>query len=376
MSESVDLAIELLSKPSITPDDAGCQALINQRLAACGFQCEVMQFGQVTNLWAIHGDDGPLFCFAGHTDVVSPGDESQWRNPPFIPTLRDGIVTARGAVDMKSALAAMVVATEKYLASKVRPNGRIAFLVTSDEEDGATREGTAQVIETLNTRGVKIDYCLIGEPTSENALGDMIKNGRRGSLSCRVEFHGVQGHIAYPDKAKNPIPLAIKALSAVLDYPWDKGNAYFQPTQCQVSNIQSGIGVGNVIPPTLTADFNFRYSSELSADDIQKQTEKLFSEFDIPFECHWHLSGIPFLTGRGKLLDAVSRAVEMVCGLPPVISTSGGTSDGRFIAPTGCQVVECGCLNASAHKIDENVPVADIEKLERIYQSVLVSLLG
>lgn len=371
MSETIDLALELMSLPSITPDDHGCQAVIAKRLSACGFDCETLPFGQVSNLWARLGTEGPLFVFAGHTDVVPPGDESAWRIPPFQPQVHNGLLVGRGAVDMKAAIAAMITAVERVTASGATFPGSIGFLITSDEEDGASGEGTSSVIRALTERGIQIDYCLVGEPTSQVGVGDMIKNGRRGSLSAKVTFHGVQGHIAYPELAKNPIPYALQACNALVKQTWDQGNDYFQPTQCQISNIHAGTGVTNVIPGAVVVDFNFRFSPEISAEEIKARVTNLFYQFDIEHRIDWHLSGEPYLTPEGELVTTVAGAIQSVTGHLPQLSTDGGTSDARFIAPTGAEVVECGLDNQTAHKVDECVRAEDVDILSEIYELIL-----
>jgi len=375
MSKTITLAKELMAKTSITPDDQGCQDLLRSRLEKLGFACETLQFGEVTNLWARLGEQTPLFVFAGHTDVVPPGPLDQWTTPPFEPNVRGEQLYGRGAVDMKGAIAAMLTAIERFLQAKPTLHGSIALLITSDEEDGASREGTPSVIDALSEQGVQIDYCLVGEPTSEQSVGDMIKNGRRGSLSGHLIFHGVQGHIAYPELSKNPIPLALQACHALTQEPWDNGNEFFQPTQCQISNIHAGEGVTNVIPGSVQVDFNLRYSSELTADKIQARVHSILNQFDIEHTINWHLSGEPYFTQPGTLLTVVSDAIQTVTGNKPKISTHGGTSDGRFIAPTGAQVVECGVDNRSAHQINESVRVDDLDKLSEIYEKVLEKIL-
>ena len=340
-SPSVDLCIELLRLPSVTPDDAGCQQLLAARLEALGFHCEHLRFGEVDNLWAVRGDSGPLFVFAGHTDVVPAGPEAAWQSPPFEPTIDGEELRGRGAADMKASLAAMVVACEEFLAQRPDCPGRIGFLLTSDEE-GPAVDGTVKVVEWLQSRGEQIDYCLVGEPSSEAQLGDVIKNGRRGSLNGKLVVRGKQGHIAYPQLADNPIHRAMPALAELAAQHWDDGNAHFPPTSFQVSNIDGGTGATNMIPGTVEVLFNFRYSTEQTAAGLQARTEAILVEHGLDYSLDWTLSGEPFLTAEGKLVEAAVAAVSGELGREPTLSTGGGTSDGRFIAPTGAEVLELG----------------------------------
>ena len=374
VSATLSLAIELVRRPSVTPEDGGCQALIGDRLAALGFRLEPMRFGEVDNLWARRGTDGPLLCFAGHTDVVPTGPAGDWSSPPFAAQVRDGFLWGRGAADMKGSLAAMVTACERFLSNHPRPRGSIAFLVTSDEE-GPAVDGTVRVLETLASRGERIDWCLVGEPTSLERIGDAVKNGRRGSLNGRLTVHGVQGHIAYPARSENPIHRFAPALAELCALEWDRGNAFFPPTTFQVSNIASGTGAENVIPGHLDTRFNFRFSTEVTASELQARVEAVLRRHGLRYELAWNLSGNPFLTPRGTLVEATRQAVREVAGVDPDVNTAGGTSDGRFIAPTGAEVVELGPLNATIHKVDECVGVEDLERLSAIYERLLERLL-
>lgn len=369
------LACELIRRASVTPDDAGCQSLLAQRLSALGFHCQAMPFGDVDNLWAVHGSAGPLFVFAGHTDVVPTGPEAHWSSPPFEPTVRDGYLYGRGAADMKSSLAAMVLAAERFLAAHPHPAGRLAFLITSDEE-GPAVHGTRAVVEALLEQDVRPDFCVVGEPSSGSRLGDTVRVGRRGSLNGTLTVHGTQGHVAYPDAADNPIHRIGAVLAELATTRWDDGNAHFPPTTWQASNIAAGTGAGNVIPGELRLDFNFRFCSEQTAAGLQRRCEEIFTRHGLRCEVNWSLSGEPFLTSRGALVDAVCQSIREVTGGTTELSTSGGTSDGRFIAPTGAQVVELGPGNATIHKIDERVALADLEPLAQIYQGVLERLLA
>ncbi|MGB5335394.1 MAG: succinyl-diaminopimelate desuccinylase, partial [Woeseiaceae bacterium] len=338
------------------------------------FSCETLQFGDVTNLWARRGTASPVLCFAGHTDVVPPGNVSEWQHPPFEPTFADGCLYGRGSADMKSGLAAMLVAIERFLEAQPDYDGSISLLITSDEE-GRARDGTLKVIETLQDRGEHIDWCVLGEPSSQKTLGDIVRIGRRGSLSGMLKVLGIQGHVAYPQLADNPIRRFAPVLAELHLIQWDEGNANFPPTSFQVVDIKAGIGAPNVTPGELTARFNFRYSTEWDHESLQKKVESVFDAHDISFELDWHLSGKPFLTEPGKLIDAVSQAVADETGSPPELSTGGGTSDGRFISPAGTDVVELGPVNASIHKIDEHVKVDDVIALTRMYQRILESML-
>jgi len=368
------LLSNLIRRASITPDDAGCQQLLIERLEVLGFKCETMIFGDTTNLWARRGSDSPVLCFAGHTDVVPPGDIAEWSTDPFEPTIKDGQMYGRGAADMKSGLASMIVAIEQFLQEHENHEGSIALLITSDEE-GRARDGTLKVMETLTARGEAIDWCVIGEPSSQDSLGDLIRVGRRGSLSGMLTVSGIQGHVAYPHLADNPIRRFAPVLAELHDIEWDLGNEYFPPTSFQVVDIQSGIGAPNVTPSELSARFNFRYSTEWDHESLQKRVHKVFDTHDIDYELRWHLSGKPFLTEEGKLTNAVVQAVAEIVGSEPELSTGGGTSDGRFISPAGVDVVELGPVSASIHKIDEHVSIDDVVRLTSIYQRIIELLL-
>lgn len=374
MTSTLSLAMALMEKPSVTPADAGCQQLLAQRLQALGFVIEPMPFGDVSNLWARLGNEGPLFVFAGHTDVVPPGQPEDWLSEPFAPAVRDGMLYGRGAADMKGSIAAMVVACEQFLASGEPFKGSIAFLITSDEE-GSAVDGTRRVMEVLESRGEKIDYCIVGEPSSSNTLGDVIKIGRRGSLHGLLTVHGVQGHVAYPHLASNPIHKAMAPLHALASEKWDEGNEAFPPTSFQISNINSGTGADNVIPGTLRARFNFRFSTELTQEEIQQRTQAILDDFELEYSLEWQLSGNPFLTRSGTLIDAVKQSIHHISGVETECSTSGGTSDGRFIAPSGAQLLELGPCNATIHKVNEHVSIADLDTLTRIYEDVMTRLL-
>ena len=377
MTEDVfDLACDLISCSSETPNDGGCQQLIAQRLTAAGFKVNHLPFGRVRNMWAQVGDGNPLVVFAGHTDVVPPGPLSQWTSPPYRPTVTGQYLYGRGAADMKSSLAAMVVATERFLLSHPDHAGSIGFLITSDEE-GEAKDGTVRVIDYLTQQGTTIDMCVVGEPSSAKKVGDVVRVGRRGSLNGRIRFVGEQGHVAYPDQTCNPIHTAITALSQLVTRVWDSGNAYFPPTTFQISNINAGTGAANVIPGELDILFNFRFNTEQSIEGLQATVEDhlLTNDPGIETVLDWQLSGQPFLTRKGKLLNAVQTAIRSVVSLEPDLSTSGGTSDGRFIAPTGAEVIELGPVNASIHKINECVRISELEPLAKIYQGILFQLL-
>jgi succinyl-diaminopimelate desuccinylase len=375
MSSTLELAMELIRRPSITPVDAGCQALIAARLARLDFAIEPLPFGNVENLWARRGGTKPLLVLAGHTDVVPPGPLGSWQSDPFKPEIRDGCLYGRGAADMKGGLAAMVTAVERFVSRYPDHSGSIAFLLTSDEE-GPAVNGTAKAIEALQARGeLFIDWCLIGEPTGEKILGDVIKNGRRGSLDGTLRVKGVQGHVAYPMRADNPIHRVIPALSELCAMIWDRGNQAFPPTSFQISNIRAGTGANNVIPGDLEVLFNFRFSTESTAQSLQQRVVDIVDRHGVNYSCDWHLSGEPFLTGDGRLLQATRQAIRAITGLETQTSTSGGTSDGRFIAPLGVEVIELGPLNATIHKVDECVPVIDLDTLSRIYEQVISLLL-
>jgi succinyl-diaminopimelate desuccinylase len=375
VSDAVALAQELIRRASVTPDDAGCQPLLMARLAALGFVIEELPFGRVSNFWARYGDAEPLVVFAGHTDVVPPGPESAWQTAPFEPVIHDGRLWGRGASDMKSSLAAMVVATERFFDEAPSLRGSLGFLITSDEE-GDALDGTARVVEHLLSRGVRIDHCIVGEPSSTARTGDVIRVGRRGSLSGTARVLGTQGHVAYPDQVDNPIHRFAPAIAELASTRWDDGNDYFPPTSFQVSNVLAGTGATNVVPGELEARFNFRFNSEQTPDDLQRAVEACFARHGLRYDIEWHLSGMPFLTPRGVLTEALSEAIGAVMGFRPQLSTSGGTSDGRFIAPTGAGVVELGPVNATIHKVNEHVTLAEIEELTRIYHDVLKRLLS
>jgi len=370
----IDLLCDLIRCRSVTPDDAGCQALLADRLVALGFTCETLQFNDVTNLWARRGTAGPVLCLAGHTDVVPPGNLDEWQSEPFEPTFRDGQLYARGSADMKSGLAAMVVALEDFIAAHPDHQGSLAMLITSDEE-GRARDGTLKVMQTLAARDEHIDWCVLGEPSSQDQLGDIVRIGRRGSLTGMLAVRGIQGHVAYPQLADNPIRRFAPVLAELHETEWDTGNAYFPPTSFQVVDIRAGIGAPNVTPAELSARFNFRYSTEWTHESLQQRVHELFDAHDIDYEIKWHLSGEPFLTEPGRLIDAVTQSVTEHTGTPPELSTGGGTSDGRFISPAGVDVVELGPVNASIHKIDEHVNVADVVKLTSMYRRILELLL-
>ena len=372
MPATLDLAKQLIQRASISPEDIDCQQILAQRLIKLGFKIESLPFDKVSNLWAELGEEGPLFVFAGHTDVVPAGPIEEWAFDPFTPTEHEDFLYGRGSADMKSSLAAMIIATENYLATN-KPNFRIGFLITSDEE-GHAINGTRKVMETFNSQNRNIDYCLVGEPSSSKRLGDTIKIGRRGSLSCKLKVQGIKGHVAYPELASNPIHSALPALAKLAATAWDGGNDNFPPTSFQISNIHAGVGANNVIPDSMEIDFNLRYSTELDAETIKQRVEMILAKDDFDYKTQWHLSGEPFLTRESQLIDAVTRSVEEVIGIKPALSTAGGTSDGRFISPTGAQVVELGPCNATIHKIDERIRISDIELLAKTYAKVLVNL--
>jgi len=370
------LAEALISRRSVTPDDAGCQAQLEQRLAPLGFRCETFASGDTTNLWALcdSGRPGPTLVFAGHTDVVPTGPLEQWRSDPFVPTEREGRLYGRGAADMKTSIAAFVVAAEEFVAGGQAWKGRIALLITSDEEGPAT-DGTIKVVEALRERGEKLDYCIVGEPTSVTELGDMVKNGRRGSLSGRLTVRGVQGHVAYPHLARNPVHQLAPVLARLAATEWDAGNEYFPPTTWQVSNIHAGTGATNVIPGEVVVDFNFRFSTASTVESLKSRVEGMLAEAGLDWQIGWSLSGMPFLTPRGELSGALADAIRAETGIETELSTTGGTSDGRFIAAICPQVIEFGPPNASIHKIDEHVEVRFIDPLKNIYRRTLEALL-
>ncbi len=374
MSATLELAKQLISIPSVTPDDLGCQKIIADRLSKIGFNIDNLRYGEVDNLWARFGTEKPLFVFAGHTDVVPTGPVEKWSNDPFTPTIIDNVMTARGTADMKSSIAAMICACEELLTEENKITGSIAFLITSDEE-GPAVDGTVKVIEHLKNNGENIDWCLVGEPSSTDTVGDVIKNGRRGSIGGELTVHGVQGHIAYPHLAKNPIHLFAGALQDLCDEVWDNGNDYFPPTSFQISNINGGTGASNVIPGDLNVQFNLRFSTEITDQQIQQRVEAILDKHGLQYTLDWTLSGQPFLTADGKLIDAARHAIKSVCDIDAELSTAGGTSDGRFIAPSGAQVVELGPINESIHKIDENINILELDKLTEIYLNILKRLL-
>ena len=373
-SETLALAKELISRPSVTPEDEGCQQVIGERLAALGFELETMVFEDTTNLWARRGQGRKVFCFAGHTDVVPPGDVNDWQFPPFEPTIHDGYLYGRGAADMKGSLAAMVTATEAFIEKHPNVDADIAFLITSDEE-GPFINGTKRVIETLQARNEPIDWCIVGEPSSTDKLGDVVKNGRRGSLTGDLTVLGIQGHVAYPHLADNPVHKIAPALSDLVNEQWDEGNASFPPTTFQVSNINAGTGAGNVIPGRIDTQFNFRFSTEVTAEELKQRTEAILDKHNLKYSLTWKLNGLPFLTDSGGLIEAVTHAIQDECGFETELSTGGGTSDGRFIAPTGTQVVELGPVNATIHKVNERVKADDLDKLSALYLRCMENLL-
>jgi succinyl-diaminopimelate desuccinylase len=375
MSNTLELTQNLMARPSVTPADAGCQEVLIERLAAVGFQIERLRFGSVDNFWATHGTTEPLLCFAGHTDVVPAGPREEWHSDPFTPTIRDGILYGRGAADMKSGLAAMTTATEEFLRAQRRHRGTLAFLITSDEE-GPSADGTKRVIQMLAARGAHIDWCVVGEPSSEIILGDTIKIGRRGSLSARLTVHGVQGHVAYPKLADNPIHRFAPALAELASRVWDEGNEHFQPTSFQVSNLNAGTGAPNVIPGELKARINLRYSPVQTLERLKDTVRNILAQHQVKHTLEWYVSGEPFFTAPGTLSAAVSAAVSAVAGITPKLTTGGGTSDGRFIAPHGAQVVELGVVNATIHKVNECVRIEEIDALHRMYVAVLQKLLA
>ncbi len=374
MSETLELAKALISRPSVTPDDNGCMDLIVGQLSPLGFAPEFLDFGDTRNLWLRRGSIRPLFVFLGHTDVVPPGPLAEWTSPPFEPHLRDGMLYGRGAADMKGSVAAFTIACRRFVEKHPGHAGSIAILLTSDEEGIATN-GVVKVVEILEARDEKIDYCLVGEPSSEDSLGDVVKIGRRGSLNGVLRVFGIQGHVAYPHKAKNPIHEFAAAMHHLVDEVWDQGNAHFPPTSFQIANIQAGTGAENVIPGHLDVQFNFRFSTELTAGEIQQRVKGILDHYGLDYELDWRLSGNPFLTAGDEIIGSVQAALQSVLGRKATLSTGGGTSDGRFIAPTGAQVLELGPVNATIHKVNECVAIEDMEKLANIYEKVLENLL-
>ena len=374
VNEALELAKTLIARRSLTPDDAGCQGLIAARLTAAGFACEDIRCGEVSNLWARRGSAPPLLCFAGHTDVVPPGPLDQWFSDPFLPTIRDDMLYGRGAADMKSSIASFVVAVEAFARERPGHSGSIALLITSDEE-GPSVDGTARVVDRLKQRGESIDYCIVGEPSSVEVLGDTIKNGRRGSLSGRLTVRGVQGHIAYPHLARNPIHLVAPALAELVAKRWDEGDEHFPPTSWQVSNIHGGTGAHNVIPGSIEIEFNFRFCAKSNEQSLKRHLDEILRRHKLDYDIQWSLSGLPFVTRSGELVDAIKRAVFEHTGRTPELSTAGGTSDGRFIVQICPQIVELGPVNASIHKLNEHIKLSALEQLPRIYLDVLRDLL-
>jgi succinyl-diaminopimelate desuccinylase len=374
-NSTLELAKALIARRSLTPDDAGCQEILIERLEKLGFKIERMRFGGVDNFWARRGTTAPVICFAGHTDVVPTGPVEKWGSEPFTPTIRDGMLYGRGAADMKTSVAAFITAIEEFTGANPDASGSIALLITSDEE-GVAVDGTVRVVEALQKRGEMIDYCIVGEPTCVSRLGDTLKNGRRGSLSGDLTVKGIQCHIAYPHLGKNPIHLAAPAIAELAKTTWDEGNEYFPPTTWQISNIRGGTGANNVVPGIVDIEFNFRFSTASTVDELKAKVHAILDKHDLDYDLEWALSGKPYLTPKGSLVDAVALAIKDTTGVEAELSTSGGTSDGRFIADICPQVLEIGPLNATIHKIDECVAVADIEPLKEIYRRTLVNLLA
>ncbi|MCG6971062.1 MAG: succinyl-diaminopimelate desuccinylase [Gammaproteobacteria bacterium] len=375
MSDTIELAKQLIARRSVTPEDAGCQDIMIARLEALGFAVEKLPFGEVSNFWARRGTATPIYAFAGHTDVVPTGPENQWQYPPFEPTIKDGYLFGRGACDMKGSLAAMITACERFVAQNPDHKGSIAFLITSDEE-GPAVDGTVKVVQWLESRGEKMQGCVVGEPSSLQAVGDVVKNGRRGSLGGKLIVRGIQGHVAYPHLAANPIHLFAPALTELTQTQWDNGNEFFPATSFQVSNINGGTGATNVIPGELEIIFNFRYSTAVTHEELQQKVLTILDRHGLKYDLQWNLSGLPFLTSKGELVDATVAAIKHVANIPTQLSTAGGTSDGRFIAPTGAQVIELGPSNATIHKIDECVKTDDLDTLSFMYQNILERLLA
>ncbi|WP_242524976.1 succinyl-diaminopimelate desuccinylase [Lysobacter changpingensis] len=372
--EVLALALDLIARPSVTPDDAGCQASISRRLAAAGFRCESLRFGDVDNLWAVHGSEGPTLVLLGHTDVVPPGPREAWSSDPFVPEIRNGVLYGRGAADMKGSVAAFVVALERFVAAHPDHPGRVALLVTSDEEGDAV-DGVRQVAEVFRKRGERIDWCITGEPSSKATLGDLLRVGRRGTLSATLNVIGVQGHVAYPEKARNPIHLAMPALSELAARRWDDGFETFPPTSLQISNIHSGTGANNVIPGELQALFNLRFNPNWRAEQLERECEDVLRRHGLDYTIRWHRGGEPFYTPEGPLRAAARSVLGRYCGRAPEESTGGGTSDARFIAPLGAQCIEIGPVNASIHKVDENVSVSDLQRLPELYRELIERML-
>ncbi|MDH3451361.1 MAG: succinyl-diaminopimelate desuccinylase [Gammaproteobacteria bacterium] len=373
-SRTVSLACELIARESVTPVDAGCQEILAERLRKIGFECEALNFGEVTNLWATCGGGARTLVFAGHTDVVPTGPIDEWDTPPFTPVIRDGVLYGRGAADMKGSIAAMVTAAERFIGEHGTPDATLGFLITSDEE-GAAVDGTVRVVDELRRRNQNIDWCVVGEPSSSTSLGDTVRNGRRGSLSGKLRVLGQQGHIAYPDQADNPIHRISRIVAALREEQWDGGNDYFPPTSLQVSNLHAGSGAENIIPGSAEMHFNFRFGSASTAQDLQARSEAIIASYAPRHELDWRLSGLPFITPAGKLTQTVSQAVAAYLRIQPQLSTGGGTSDGRFIAQLGTQVVELGPINATIHKINEQVDIADLELLSTVYEDIMRRLL-
>lgn len=374
MSETLDLATRLIARPSVTPDDKGCQQLIAERLSKLGFSIEHLPFGEVHNLWATLGDSGPLLLFAGHTDVVPPGPLNTWSHDPFTPTQSDGLLYGRGSADMKGSLAAMITAAERLLADGPELSGRLGFLITSDEE-GAAIDGTRAVVNLLIERGERVDFCVVGEPSCSQTLGDTIRIGRRGSLSCKLVVNGIEGHVAYAQLARNPIHQSLAALEELSSKSWDAGNEAFPPSSFQISNIHAGVGANNVIPGTMEVDFNIRYCTEQTAEGLKQAVNTILESHNLDFECHWHLSGEPFVTKEKGFVDLVAAAIKNNTGVEPERSTGGGTSDGRFITWLGPDIVEFGPCNGSIHKVDEHVRIDDLDRISTIYQDIMEQVL-
>ena len=375
MNETLELLQDLITRQSVTPKDDGCMELLAERLGKIGFKAERLDFGDTQNIWLKRGDSKPLFAFLGHTDVVPPGPLDKWNSPPFEPTIRDGKLYGRGAADMKGGIACFITAVERFIANHPDHQGSIAIMLTSDEEGIATH-GIVKVVEVLEQRNEKIDWCLVGEPSSDKRIGDVIRVGRRGSLCAKLTVHGIQGHVAYPEIAENPIHTFAPALKELTEEIWDRGNPFFPPTRLQVSNINGGTGAENIIPGSLEVQFNLRFSTELNEDAIKQRTQAILDKYGFKYDLQWRLSGNPFLTEAGELIDAAHAAIKTVTGFDTTDDTGGGTSDGRFIAPTGAQVIELGPLNESIHKINENIGIEDLEVLSEIYENILINLTG